>query len=263
MQTVNLKSVNRSLLSIYRPSNLRTVHNTLREIKSSEVWVEYSGNPFANIVILLILLYQRNYVKIDCHNSAIEYTKGKFSRFLISKLYLNIIRFLFPIELIVHNGEIQKKLKGSIVVYTPYPKLPKLSKRKTQNDVLFLCSLNKDEPLILISSICAELKKMGHVVRVTGNPEKNNYPKLDEYLFDTYPSYEQYLDELYNSRLSVCLSERNETLLYAPREAIVLGVNCLINGSQVNKDFYKRKCFYTSLNQQQILECITKILDET
>ena len=262
MKTLDLKKEHQNFFSIYRYHNFTSVLSKLKDVRDSQVWVEYSGNPFANLVITLALLFRRNKIALDCHNSAIERSKGKLLRFLTSISYLKIMNLAFKVRIIVHNDAIQRKLRTASVVYTPNPALPEVASLPNKNDVLFLCSLNSDEPQDLILAVCTELHALGYKVKVTGNPNKNKLQDLTPYLFDSFLSYEDYLSYLYNSHLSVCLSERAETLLYAPREALVLGVKCLINDSQVNQDFYKDKCFYSPLSSEQLVANITRILDE-
>lgn len=259
-EVVDLANIHRTLFAIYKKRNLITLWNKLKTVRSSRVWIEYSGNPFANIIICVILYMNRNSITLDCHNSAIENTAGKHLRHIISLNYVKMVRFVLDVNVVVHNSAIEKQFKGARVFYTPFPKLPEVMVREHKNDVIFLCSLNDDEPMSLILRLCNALSKIGYKVRITGNPRKAPSIEFNNYMFDTYLSYEDYLSELYNSNLSISLTERSETLLFAPREAVVLGVKCLVNQSPINADFYQNKVFYTSLNYEDILLVITKLL---
>ena len=162
----------------------------------------------------------------------------------------------------MHNNAIKEKIIGSIVFYTPFPKLPKVDERTEKNDILFLCSLNADEPMMMILHLCKELTKLGYKARITGDPKKKTSNQLAEFMFDSYLPYEDYLFELYNTRLTVSLTERIDTLLFAPREAVVLGVRCLVNGSSINRDFYQNRVFYTTMLYEDVLKDIIKLLEE-
>ena len=76
-EVVDLANINRTLFEIYKKRNLITLWNKLMTVRSSSVWIEYSGNPFANVIMCLILYINRNSITLDCHNSAIENTSGK------------------------------------------------------------------------------------------------------------------------------------------------------------------------------------------
>ncbi|MDC0122161.1 hypothetical protein OAH99_00500 [Planktomarina sp.] len=261
-QVIDLSPCHNSLFSIFESRNRFRVNKMLRKLKKSEIWIEYSGNLFANIYICYCLIWRKNKIFIDCHNSGIELTKGIRLRVLLSLFHLKILQSFSSIKLVVHNSAIQKKVPGSIVVYTPYPKLPKVKKRCDINDVLFLCSLNPDEPLDLILLLCKQLKELGFVAKISGDPFKVSRDIYGEFLFDTYLSYEEYLSELYNTKLTISLTNRFNTLLYAPREAVALGVTCLVNDSSTNKDFYKENVLYSPLDADLLLKNALRFLME-
>ena len=259
-EVIDLIGTHHTLLGIFKNGNLIKVWRKLRNVRSCYVWIEYSGNPFANIIISLILIFKGNSIALDCHNSAVEYTKGKLLRYIISIFYIKASKFILNAEIVVHNNAIKKKLKGAEVFYTPFPRLPKVYKRIDKNDILFLCSLNADEPITMISHLCQELTEIGYKAKVTGDPKKITSSRLVEFMFDPFLSYEDYLTELYNSRLSVSFTERADTLLFAPREAVVLGVRCLVNDSTINREFYQDRVFYTTMCYQNVLKNIIKLL---
>ena len=105
---------------------------------------------------------------------------------MLSLFYLRILQSFSSVKLVVHNNAIHQKVPGSIVVYTPYPNLLLVKKRRKANDVLFLCSLNPDEPLDLILLLCKQLKELGFVAKISGDPlvSRDIY---GEFLFDTHP----------------------------------------------------------------------------
>jgi len=260
-KTIDLKIENQSLFAIYKLQNLRRVWVKLRDVRRANVWVEYSGNVFSSIIISFFLMILKNSLTLDCHNSAIEHTKGKSLRHLMSLLYLKIVQLAFGFKIVVHNKAIKKKVRAATVVHTPFPILPKVEKKSIENDILFLCSLNADEPMLLIMHLCMKLNEIGYRVRITGDPEKASIDELKEFMFDGYLSYDEYLVEVYSSKLTVSLTERPDTLLFAPREAIVLGVKCLINDTYINRDFYQKKVFYSSLDFNSMLDNIQTILE--
>ena len=81
-------------------------------------------------------------------------------------------------------------------------------------------------------------------------------------MFDEYLTYDEYLTEVSSSKLTVSLTERAETLLFAPREALVLGVKCLINDTPINREFYQKKVFYSPLDFNSLFKNIRNILEE-
>ena len=109
-RSINLIRENQSLFAIYKVRNFRCIWTKLRHVRFADAWIEYSGNPFSNIIILLILLFHRNSITLDCHNSAIEYTTGKPLRHRISLCYLKLVELFFKIKIVVHNDAVKKKL---------------------------------------------------------------------------------------------------------------------------------------------------------
>lgn len=260
--TIDVTLENQSLFAIYKIKNLRSVWLKLREIRGADVWIEYSGNLFSNVIILLFLSILKNSITLDCHNSAIEPTKGKRLRYIISLTYIKFLQVVCRFEIVVHNSAVARTLRSANVIYTPFPKLRDVNKKNDQNDILFLCSLNADEPMALIFELCLQLRELGYRVCISGDPEKATMVELKEFMFGRYISYDEYLVEVKSSKLTVCLTERSETLLYAPREAIVLGVNCLINDSCTNRDYYQNRVFYSSLDYNNLLNNIQSILGD-
>lgn len=261
-RVINLKSVNRSLLDIFRVRNLVFTWRALKDVKFSNVWIEYSGNPISNMLIFCILLFNKNSISLDCHNSAVERTSGKLLRYKLSLLYIKMVQLFFSTHIVVHNHTIKQKLKSAEVFYTPFPKLPPVEKRVEKNDILFLCSLNTDEPMPTVFRLCQELSRQGYRARVTGDPKKISSNEFSEFMFDPYLDYNDYLTELNNSRLAISLTTRQDTLLFAPREAVVLGVRCLVNDSLVNREFYNNQVYYTAITFEEIMQNIMLLLEE-
>lgn len=232
----------------------------LNGIKNSECWLEYGGNPFSNIPLLLKLLKQKNKITLDCHNSAVEIEKSKLRRFIVNYFYLMALNKILGVNIIVHNRFIRLPFIAKAIKHTPYPKLTRSKDVKKNIDILFLCSLNSDEPLDLIFSLCKRFKAQGLKVKVTGNGKKVLQTGVEEFLFTKYLTYDKYLETLEKSKLAVCLSTRNKTLLFAPREAISLGVKCLVNDSRANRDFYNEKLFYSVLKSAALYEKISQIV---
>ena len=97
-------------------------------------------------------------------------------------------------------------------------------------------------------------------MKISGNPEriKNRYDS--SFFFEHYLAYNDYLRELARSKLAVSLTTRESTLLFAPREAVGLGVQCLVNDSKTNRDFYGSKCSYTDLDGASLQDHISRSL---
>jgi hypothetical protein len=215
----------------------------------SKVMIEYGGNIFLNTWIVIFNLKNKNNIVLDCHNSALENEKGHFLRFFFNRLYLIFLNKILRIKIVIHNDFIKPTFIKFFVIKTPYPKFSFSDIIKKEIDVLFLCSLNADEPLDLIIDLCSDLKSKGINAKITGDFKKveNNYNP--EFFFQPYLSYDEYINVLRKSKKAVSLTYRKKTLLFAPREAIALGLKCYINDSDVNKSFYGDKVHYLNLSK--------------
>jgi len=225
----------------------------------SKILIEYDGNLFLNIWLIFFLFRKKNKIVLDCHNSAIENQKGHFLRFIINRFYLIFLNKFLNIEIILHNKYISPKFIKYSIIETPYPKFNFKDKTIKNIDVLFLCSLNDDEPVGLIVQLCKKLRSLGLTSKITGNYNKvkNNY-KSDFFIIP-YPSYNQYINYIRRSKKTVCLTSRSKTLLFSPREAISLNVECFINDSKVNRSFYGNKVKYLNiLDFKRTLNLLTK-----
>ena len=149
----------------------------------------------------------------------------------------------------------------SIVVHTPYPDLSRFISSEKNNDVLFSCSLNTDEPIEVIIRTCRELEKKGFTSRITGDFKK--LPKkihtMGAPFFSGFVSKESYFKLLGQSKVMVCLTSRQKTLLYSPREGISLGLTVIMTSSQVNKDFFGEKAIYVDSKENLLEEVINAI----
>ena len=215
------------------------------EISTKKVFIEHDGNFLLNF--LLTLKFFKKEIYIDCHNSAVEREKGKLFRYLVNLVYLYFSKILFGVKIIVHNDSIMGSYPlESFVVTTPYPDLRQYVSEYKNNDVIFPCSLNSDEPIEAIIQTCNELQKKGYRSRITGNFKK--LPKTIQNMgmpfFSGYISNESYFQLLGRSKIMVCLTNRKKTLLYSPREGIRLGLKVIVNSSQTNRDFYGKKLVY-------------------
>ena len=213
----------------------------------SIVMIEYGGNIFLNSWIILFNLMKRNRIVLDCHNSALENEKGHFLRYIFNRLYLIFLNKILIITIVIHNDFIKPTFINFFVLKTPYPKFNFKDHVKKEIDILFLCSLNADEPLDLILNLCSELKSKGIKAKITGDFKKVEKKYDSEFFFQPYLSYEEYIITLRKTKKAVSLTLREKTLLFAPREAIALGLECYMNDSEVNRTFYKNKAKYIDL----------------
>jgi hypothetical protein len=214
----------------------------------SKIMIEYGGNIFLNSWIILFNLKNKNNIVLDCHNSALENEKGHFLRFFFNRLYLIFLNKILGIKIVIHNDFIKPTFINFFVLKTPYPKFNFSDTVKKEIDVLFLCSLNADEPLDLILNLCTELKSKGIKSKITGDFKKVEKRYDSEFFFQPYLSYDEYIITLRKSKKAVSLTLREKTLLFAPREAIALGLECYMNDSDVNRSFYGDKAKYIDLN---------------
>jgi hypothetical protein len=228
------------------PYKLINNRKNILPIKSN-IMIEYGGNIFLNSWIILFNLKNKNNIVLDCHNSALENEKGHFLRFFFNRLYLIFLNKILGIKIVIHNDFIKPTFINFFVLKTPYPKFNFSDTVKKEIDVLFLCSLNADEPLDLILNLCTELKSKGIKSKITGDFKKVEKRYDSEFFFQPYLSYDEYIIALRKSKKAVSLTLREKTLLFAPREAIALGLECYMNDSEVNRTFYKNKAKYIDL----------------
>lgn len=218
------------------------------EVSTNKVFIEYDGNFLLNFLINLKFFRKVKY--IDCHNCAVENEDGKFLRYCINLAYLLFSKLIFRAKLVVHNQSIMESYPlSSIVVNTPYPDLSQYRSDLKNNDVLFSCSLNSDEPIELIIQTCRNLKKLGYKTLITGDFKKIS-KKLQDMgapFFSGYITKASYFELLSYSKVMVCLTNRKKTLLYSPREGISLGLTVIMSDNQVNRDFYGDKGIYFGL----------------
>lgn len=240
------------------PSTIFSIWAKIKVVgKIEAVLIEYDGNLFLNSQILLLLcFFKRAYVTLDCHNSAVEYQSEHRARYILNQIYLGLLFHVFRVRLIVHNKAMKTKYLPSDVFETPYPKFDFDDEVQKEFDVIFLCSLNSDEPLDLIIDICKELQNRGAIVKITGDSSKLNIDKSFPFFFPKYLSYDEYIAAIRKSQIAVCLTSRKNTLLFSPREAISLGVPCLVNDNNVNREFYGSKVVYASLTKNGILDML-------
>ncbi len=213
----------------------------------SKIFIEYDGNIFLNFWIIFFCLIKKNKLVVDCHNSSLENQKGHFSRYFLNILYLIILNRILNINVLVHNNKIKPLFIKYEIVETPYPKFNFNNVIKKTIDVLFLCSLNSDEPIEKILKICSFLKSHNLKAKITGNYNKVKDLYSSEFFIIPYLSYEQYIDHIRQSKVTVSLTTRDKTLLFAPRESISLNVDCFVNDSQVNREFYCNKVSYIDI----------------
>ena len=219
--------------------------------KNSNLIIEYGGNFFINFWIILFSALKKNDITIDCHNSAVENEKGHFLRFILNRIYLFILNRIFNIKIIIHNEFITPFALRYSVVETPYPQFNFSDVVKKDIDVLFLCSLNSDEPISFILKVCNYLKSKNLNVKITGNYDKVKSLYKPEFFITPYPPYKEYINLIRRSKKTVSLTKRKKTLLFAPREAISLGVKCYVNNSEANRNFYTDKVDYIDINDFQ------------
>lgn len=229
--------------------------------KRNSVMIEYDGNIFFNVWLVLFLKYKGNTITLDCHNSAIENQSGHFIRYFLNRIYLFLLDKISFVKIVVHNRAIQPRFIRSEVLETPYPKITMPKLPNSNFDIVFCCSLNSDEPLDRILKWCGELKFRGKSTLITGNYNrvKNRYDS--EFFSENFLSYNEYIEILAGCKLSVALTTREDTLLFSPRESIVLKTCCLVNNSSVNREFYGSKVNYFSLSDsdEQIVDIILSL----
>lgn len=248
----------------WRALLIRQNVDRIADIKRSVCWLEYTGNPFYVMRLAVRLLMNKNTVVLDCHNSALELEQGKLLKYVFNVLFLYLCAAV-NVNLVRHNSTIRIFGLTFTTLYTPYPDFSEYAEQfendKRERDVIFLCSLNDDEPVDLIINTCRELAALGLTAKITGNPERIRHPLKSSFFFEEYLSYEDYLREVARSKLAVSLTIRESTLLFAPREAVSLGVPCLINDSKTNREFYGSKCHYTELEEERLQGCILRQLN--
>lgn len=236
----------------------------ISDIKRTACWLEYTGNPFYVMRLLARLRRNGNIICLDCHNSALELEQGKWLKYLVNVLFLYLCAAA-NVKLIRHNSTVKVFGLAFTTQYTPYPELAEYAEQfendEKERDVIFLCSLNDDEPVDLIINTCRELDAHGFTAKITGNLERVRHLDKSSFFFEEYLSYEDYLREVSRSRLAVSLTIRESTLLFAPREAVSLGVPCLVNESKTNRDFYGPKCHYSELGIESLQGCILRLLN--
>jgi len=117
------------------------------------------------------------------------------------------------------------------------------------NDVIFSCSLNSDEPVDRIIQTCIQLEEKGFKSKITGNFKKLPYEMQinGARFFTGYISKPSYFEILAHSKVMVCLTNRENTLLYSPREGISLGLKVIISSNSVNREFFGSKGIFISL----------------
>lgn len=215
--------------------------------KRNSVMIEYDGNVFFNLWLILFLKYKGNTIALDCHNSAVERQINHLARYYLNVVYLFVLNRMFSVKVIVHNHSLKLHFIRSTVLETPYPDiiLPKVP--NTKYEIVFCCSLNSDEPVDRILDWCNELKLNGRSVLITGDYRKVKDKYDSCYFSKKYLSYKEYIEIIAGCKLAVALSNREDTLLFSPRESIVLNTPCLVNDSKVNREFYKEKVMYVSL----------------
>jgi len=224
----------------------------------SKIMIEYGGNIFFNVWVIFFNLKNRNDIFLDCHNSALEYENKHFFRFFFNRMYLVFLNKILRIQIVIHNEFINPLFINFSVIKTPYPKFDFKDTLKKEIDVLFLCSLNADEPIDLIVNICTKLRLKSIKAKITGDFKKlqNNYDP--EFFFQPYLSYDEYINVLRKSKKAVSLTSRRKTLLFAPREAIALGLECYISDSEVNRNFYGEQAHYLNISEPiKILNSLT------
>jgi hypothetical protein len=138
----------------------------------------------------------------------------------------------------------------SYVVYTPFPDLSEFKTNERNNDVLFSCSLNSDEPIDHIIQTCIQLEQKGFKAKITGNFKKlpDEMQVMGAAFFTGYISKRSYFEILAHSKVMVCLTNRENTLLYSPREGISLGLKVIISSNLVNKEFFGSKGIFMGLD---------------
>lgn len=239
---INVKT---TITNIFRVlAHLKTV-----KISTSNVVIEYDGNLILNILLILKLFNKK--VFIDCHNCAVEKEAGKYLRYIVNVIYLLAAKVFFRCKLIVHNTAVKHNYPlDSCVVYTPYPDLSEFKTDEKNNDVLFSCSLNSDEPIECIIQTCMQLERKGFKAKITGNFKKlpDDIQVMGAAFFTGYISKRSYFEILAHSKVMVCLTNRENTLLYSPREGISLGLKVIISSNLVNKEFFGSKGIFMGLD---------------
>ena len=246
---VNIRTTIPNLLKVIR-------RLTSLEVRTNKVLIEYDGNFLLNFI--LIMFFFKKDIHIDCHNCAVENEAGKLLRYFINVIYLYLTKVVFGARLIVHNPSVMRNYPiDCSVVHTPYPNLDQYICEQKNNDVLFSCSLNSDEPIGRIIQACIRLKDRGYTARVTGDFSKLPHElQIDgKPFFSGYIPKSSYFQLLANSKAMVCLTTRDQTLLYSPREGISLGLPVIINSSQVNVDFFGDKAIYVD-SEDDLTEAI-------
>lgn len=218
----------------------------------SEIYIEYDGNIFLNFWIISFSLINKNKLVLDCHNSSLENQKGHFFRYFLNIFYLLILNRILNVKVLVHNNKIKPLFIRYEILETPYPKFNFSNVLEKTIDVLFLCSLNSDEPIDEILKICSFFKRHNLKAKITGNYNKVKDLYSSEFFIIPYLSYDQYIKHIRQSNITVSLTKRDKTLLFAPRESIALNVDCFVNNSQVNREFYGNKVNYIDIKHFEV-----------
>jgi len=240
----------------------RNVRNDLKAINSryENVFIEYDGNPILNLLIRVALFRKKCFgtLVLDCHNAAVEKEKGKFLKYYVNLFYIKMFGLMNG-KIIVHNSFLQKKVKDSSLLYTPYPDLRPADPSKAKTiDILFITSFNSDEPIKEFIGVAKHFSSLGWRIKITGNYKKASDSLRAEGrdFFTGFLDYEEYLECVRDSKLCVAMTTRDETLLFSPRECIVIGVSILINDSMVNREFYEDRATYSTINVDQMIKAI-------
>jgi hypothetical protein len=244
-----------SIKASFSPVYLIKIYNKIKVCNNNAFIIEHYGNILLNSYIVFFLLYFKKEICIDCHNSAVEYHSKHKKRYITNLLYLATLNKLFKIRILVHNNQLRNNYYSSTVLETPYPIFNFKDKVNKEYDVLFLCSLNSDEPIDLIIQVCNKLNSCGFNVKITGDKTKVDN-KLDTFFFHKYLSYDEYINAIRKSHKVVCLTTRSNTLLFSPREAIALNVKCFVTRNTPNIAFYKDKVNYVSNNFKALSEIL-------
>lgn len=250
--------------SFWEALNLKTILRFLSVLRTKKitqipepVWLEYDGNPLVNFAILMFLRKKR--IRIDCHNSAVEKQKEKKTKYLISLIYLKFVTKILKVQLIVHNNQIKKKfpLRCKMLV-TPYPDLNHYISDKKVNDVIFISSMNSDEPIELMIACCESLSASNIECKITGDSRRlcNDLKERGKKFFTNFLERDMYLELLAQSKVAVALTTRNNTLLFSPREAIALQVPVILTDNAANREFYLDKGSFCMNEERSLIAAI-------
>ena len=239
--------------------------NFYRNIQNEKILIiEYDGNFIPILYLFWVNIIHKKGFKIflDCHvNSYMDIKAFSFKTFA-KKLIIYTFKNLLNARIIVHNKKSLELFKGSTYCPTPFPRIDFGSiEKRDLCDVFIISSLNKDEPIAEFIKVAKKLNSKGLKTFISGDIRKlKNYKALDKNLFSGFLGKNEFLEYIFNSKVIVAMTIRNNNLLYAPREAIQMSKMCLINDSDENIDFYGEICFYSSPNSESMLEKINEIL---